>query len=158
MLATASWAGGLGLLVLVLLPAARRQMEPGAFTAFSGRLLVRIQSLAWLSLTLLAATGMFQLSANINYNGFLAIDSRWALAILVKHVLFGGVLLISAYITWGIGPSIQRQLMVVSRRQTENDQALSALDRLQKRQTLLMKANLVMGAAILALTALARVS
>jgi uncharacterized membrane protein len=158
MLATTLWVGGLGLVVLLILPAARRAMDLKAYLEFSGRLVNQVQSLGWFALLLLVGTGMFQLSSNPNYNGFLAINNRWAIAILVKHLLFGGVLLISAYITWGIGPALRRKAMVAAHKGADRPDAAADVEMLQKRQSLMMKANIVLGVIILALTALARIS
>ncbi len=48
----------------------------------------------WFCLGVIGATGLFQMSANTNYSGFLAINNPWSQAILIKHllvVLFLGV-------------------------------------------------------------------
>lgn len=158
MLGTTIWVGGLGFVVLLILPAARRQMDLKAYRNFSGKLLTQVQSLGWLSLLLLTGTGLFQMSSNPNYNGFLAINNRWAVAILTKHILFGGVLLISAYITWGLAPAYRRQAMISAHKGVDDPTSGAELERLQTRQALLMKANIVLGVIILALTALARIS
>jgi len=158
MVGTTFWVGGLGVAVLLILPAARRHMDASNYMRFSGTLLKQIQSLGWFSLLLLLGTGMFQMSSNPNYNGFLAINNRWAVAILIKHILFGGVLLLSAYITWGLGPALSRQALVAARKGVENPEAVAELERLQRRESILMKANIGLGAVILGLTALARIS
>ncbi len=158
MLSTAAWVGGLGLAVLMIFPAARRSMEPAAYAKFSVKLSGQIQSLGWICLMLLTGTGMFQLSSNPNYNGFLAINNRWAVAILTKHILFGAVLLVSAYLTWGIGPALKRQALVTAHKGPGDLSAAAQLEKLQQREALLMKANIGLGVAILVLTALARIS
>jgi len=158
MLATSVWLGGLGLAVWLVLPAARRQMNEDAYRAFSEKTLRQVQAVAWFCLLVLAGTGMFQMSSNPNYNGFLAIDNRWAAAILIKHVLFGGILLLSAYLTWGLGPSLRRHAFLVSARGSSQPALAAGLQALERREALLMKINLVLGVAVLVLTALARIS
>ena len=107
----------------------------------------------WISLLLLVGTGLFQMSANPNYQGFLAISNRWAAAILVKHLVFFVMVGVSAYLTWGLLPCLGR----VALRQSRGLEAPEA-EQLQRRETSLMRLNLVLGALVLALTAIARVS
>ena len=108
MLATVVWIGGLAALALFVLPAARAALEPGPYAAFLGALQRRLDSLGWFSLLVLAATGLFQMSASPHYQGFLAIQNLWAGAILIKHLLFFGMAGTSAYLTWGLAPRLRR--------------------------------------------------
>ena len=78
MLATIVWIGSLTSLAILVLPAARRSLAPEAFAALLGNLQRRLDNLGWLSIIVLAGTGLFQMSANPNYPGFLAITNRWA--------------------------------------------------------------------------------
>jgi O-antigen ligase len=93
------------------------------------------------------------MSASPNYQGFLAIDNRWAVAILVKHLVFFTMIGVSAFITWGLLPRLQRAAM----RQAHGLEATEA-EKLQRQQTALLRLNLALGALVLALTAVARVS
>ena len=91
------------------------------------------------------------MSANPNYEGLLNISNRWAAWMLLKHGLFIGMIGISAYLTWGILPALRR----IAMRQAKGLDAQDAAQ-LQKRETLLLRINLVLGVLILGLTALAR--
>lgn len=153
MLATVIWIGGLAALGLFVLPAARRALDEPAYAAFLSALQTRFDPLSWFSLTLLAATGMFQMSANPNYNGFLAVDTAWAYAILVKHLLFFGMTGLSAYLTWGLLPQLRRLAL---RRAKTGDLPAAEAARLERQQLRLMQLNLALGIVILALTAIAR--
>jgi uncharacterized membrane protein len=153
MLATVAWIGGLVALVVIVLPAARRTLKPDSYARLLEQIQRRLDPLAWLSLAVLLVTGLFQLSANPNYEGFLNFSSRWAVSILIKHILFFGMIGISAYLTWGILPALRRIAMLQSKGiETEN------ADQLQAREAFLLRINLILGLLILGFTALARAS
>jgi uncharacterized membrane protein len=153
MLATILWIGGLAALVLIVLPAARQALESGPYAAFLERLQRRLDPLAWFSLVLLIATGMFQMSASPQYEGFLSVTSAWAAAILLKHLFFFAMIGVSAYMTWGVLPALRRMALIQSRSKVVDEQELS---RLQRREALLVRLNLVLGVIVLAFTAIAR--
>lgn len=151
MLATVAWIGGLVAVVILVLPAARKSLEPETYAHFLEQLQRRLNPLGWLSLAVLLATGLFQMSANPNYEGLLSISNRWAASMLIKHILFIGMIGVSAYLTWGILPALRR----IAMRQAKGLDAQAA-EQLQSRETLLLRINLVLGVLILGLTALAR--
>ncbi len=104
---------------------------------------------------MMIVTGLFQMSAHPSYQGFLTIGNRWAAAILVKHLLVGVMVLLSGYLTWGLNPALQRlQLLQASGKEMGE----SEIKRLRQRETLLLRANLGLSIAVLAMTAWARVS
>mgnify|MGYP001815174241 CR=1 FL=1 len=151
MLATVIWIGGLCALALLVLPAAHRVLDSSAYAGLLAAIQKRLNPLAWLSLLVLIATGMFQLSANSNYQGFLTIDNRWSLVMLVKHITFLFMVLTSAYLTWGLLPKIQRAALKKARGNGSPESAL-----LQQREQAIINLNLILGVLILAFTALAR--
>ena len=153
MLATVAWIGGLVALSVLVLPAARQSLDDKAYAALIGRLRRRLDPLGWACLIALAATGMFQMSANPNYQGFLAIDNRWAVAILIKHLVFLAMIGVSAFLTWGIMPRLERAALLASRGQEPPE-----AQRWQQKEKMLLWFNLVLGVLVLALTALARAS
>lgn len=153
MLATVAWLGGLAGMALFVLPAARKTLDPAAYSMFLGHIQPRLQNVAWFSLALLSVTGLFQMSANPSYEGFLAVNNTWAMAILVKHLVIGLMVLTSAYVTWGLLPVIKRTAMLRAAGGTV-DPAEAA--RLEKRELLLLNVNLVLSVVVLLLTALAR--
>ncbi|HWQ83590.1 MAG TPA: CopD family protein, partial [Anaerolineales bacterium] len=111
----------------------------------------RLDPIAWLCLAVLVATGLFQMSANPNYTGFLAVDNRWAAAILIKHLVIGIMVAVSAYQTWVILPGLRRIALLQARgRETPE------IDTLRKREAVLLTVNLVLAGIVLALTAAAR--
>ena len=153
-LATVVWVGGLVTLAWLVIPAARGSLEPAAYGALLEKVESRLQGVGWFSLVLLTVTGMFQLSANANYTGFLAINNRWALAIVLKHLAVGAMVLVSAYLTWGLMPELRRAAL----RQAKGLAAPEAGLALRRREQLLLRLNLGLALAVLALTALARAS
>jgi uncharacterized membrane protein len=145
MLATVVWIGSLSALALLVLPAAQRSLSATALADLLTALQRRLDPLAWLSLLVLTATGLLQMSASPSYDGLLAITNPWAAAILVKHLVIAGMVGISAWITWGVLPALQRQ-----RDATAADPAAT------QRAVWLLRLNLILGIVVLGLTAIAR--
>lgn len=153
MLATVLWIGGLAALSALIIPAARSSLEPEQYAKLLGALQRRLDPLAWLCLAALFATGLLQMSANENYNGFLAIDSPWAIAILVKHLLIILMIGISAALTWGVLPGLRRAALLQAHGRNTPE-----ISHLQRRETWMLRINLILGVLVLALTAIARAS
>ena len=149
MLATVIWIGGQAVFALLIVPSARRALDPTAFTALIEKFQARFDALGWFSVAVLLGSGMLQMSASPHYEGFLTISNPWAGAILVKHILFAVMVAISAVLTWGVLPATRRAAL----RQQPDE-----LDRLHKRQIRLVRLNLLLGVLVLALTAFARAS
>jgi uncharacterized membrane protein len=150
MLATVIWVGGLASLSILILPAAGRTLEVSAYSRLLEAIQRRLDPLSWLCLAVLVGTGLFQMSANPNYQGFLVFNNRWAVAILIKHLVFGGMILTSAYLSWGLLPRLRRAAL---RRAAEEETT-----GLRVQEIRLLQINLVLSILILALTALARAS
>lgn len=153
MLATVVWIGGLTSMVLFVLPAARSSLGPQEYAGFLDRVTRKLDPLGWLSLTVLVGTGLFQMSASPNYAGFLVIGNRWAVAIFIKHLVFGAMIAVSAYLTWGVLPALRRLAL---RRAAGQDTSEAA--RWGQRETQLLRLNLILAVLVLGLTALARAS
>jgi uncharacterized membrane protein len=158
MLATVVWIGGLAAISLIVLPAARRSLSSDKMAALMAAIQKRLSPLAWFSLAVLVGTGLFQMSASPNYDGFLAIENTWAAAILVKHLVFLVMILLAAYQTWGVMPALQRAMLRQARQpdQATSTEAVVGVTRLQRREDLLTAFNLALGVIVLLLTAVAR--
>jgi uncharacterized membrane protein len=150
MLATVLWLGSLASLSLLVLPALQK-VDAKSQSILLAAIQKRLDPLGWFSLALLLATGMFQMSANANYEGFLAISGQWASSILVKHIFFGLMIVVSAAQTWWLLPTMQRAML---RQQKNGD--VAEVEALQKREALLLNLNLILAILILGMTALAR--
>lgn len=154
MLAAVSWLGGLAALAILVLPAARQTLKPAERLAFVTAVQRRLEPLAWFSMALLAASGLFQMSSNPHYDGFLSTSGQWSLAILSKHILGLLMVVISAVQTWEVLPAIQRALMRAGKGLTDEAELLH----LQKREERLLRLNIALSLLILAATAFARAS
>jgi uncharacterized membrane protein len=152
MLATVVWIGGLAALILLFLPAARKELDAAAYANLLAAVQRRLDPLSWICLLVLVGTGLFQMSANSNYQGFLAVGNRWAAAILIKHLVFLVMVLVSAYITWGLLPRLQRLALLQARGQPADAGSLL------RQEANLLRLNLILGVIVLALTAVARAS
>ena len=154
MLATVIWLGGLAAIAILVLPAAKRVLKPADQLAFIEGIQKRLEPLAWFSLATLVATGLFQLSVNPHYDGFLSTTGQWSLAILTKHIMVIVMIVVSAIQTWEVLPAIRRGLMRVEKGQADEVE----MEHLQKRETLLLQLNIGLSILILAATAFARAS
>jgi uncharacterized membrane protein len=154
MLATVAWLGGLAAIATLVLPAAKRVLKPADQLAFIEAMQRRLEPLAWFSLAILIVTGLFQLSVNPHYDGFLSTSGQWSLTILSKHILVVLMVVVSAIQTWEVLPAIRRGLMRVEKGQVDNVE----VQRLKKRETLLLRLNIGLSILILAATAFARAS
>ena len=137
---------------VLILPISRRVLKPIDELALLDGIQKRLEPIAWFSVSLLIVTGLFQMSVNPHYNGFLSTSGQWALAILAKHTLVAALVAVSAVYTWDVLPSMRRALM--RRQKAEEDEIL----RLQRRERSLLTASLVLAALILLATAVMRAS
>lgn len=153
MLATVVWIGGLTTLSVIVLPAAQKTLDRSSFAALLTQIQARLQQVGWFSLAVLGVTGMFQMSANPSYGGLLVIDNDWAIAIFSKHIVIGLMILVSGYVTWGLLPTLKRNAL---RRAAgrDVDEALEA--RLQRRETWMLRMNVLLSIIVLLCTAWAR--
>ena len=152
MVATVIWIGGLSALSLFIIPA-RQSLEPLAYLKLLDGIQRKLDPVSWFSLATLAATGMFQLSSNPNYQGILVLNNRWAAAIFLKHLIFLAMTGISMYMSWGLFPKIRRVAFSSAKGLgSERDLPYSQIE------NRLIRLNFFLGILVLALTAVARVS
>jgi uncharacterized membrane protein len=152
LLATVTWIGSLVSISLLVLPAAARTLKPADQLDLISAIQKRLEPVAWFSLSLLVATGLFQMSVNIHYNGFLSTSNQWSISILIKHILVVIMIVVSAVQTWEVLPAIRRALM---RKEKASPEELAVL---QRREQLLLRTNLVLAVLILLAAAFARAS
>lgn len=152
MLAVIVWIGSLVAINLLILPASRRTLNLSDQLNLISALQKRLEPIAWFSISVLAFTGLIQMSTSEHYNGFLNISTQWSLAILAKHILGGLMIVVSAIQTWEVIPAIQRILIKKEKAET------AELVTLQKRESRLININIVLSVLALGATAIARVS
>jgi uncharacterized membrane protein len=149
LLATVVWLGGMALMALVAWPA----LGKGSLAA-NQWLILQQKFLPWVngSLVLLLITGFFQMTTDENYTGFLAVDSVWAWAILIKHLAFGGMVILTLYMQLSLYPAIERTKLLMEKRPKT---ATATQAELQQKEVRLLRLNLMCATAVLFCTAVA---
>ena len=153
MLATATWVGSLAAISLLILPSMKRTLDPDTQLIFIEALQKRLEPIAWFSISLLIVTGLFQMSVNPHYDGFLSTSTQWSLAILTKHILGVFMVVTSAIQTWEVIPAIRRAIVMSKKSKNKEE-----LESLRRREILLLRINLGLSVLILGATAVARTS
>jgi uncharacterized membrane protein len=149
LLATVVWFGSLVIMSLIALPA----LQKGSVAA-NNWLGLQKQLTPWanISLMLLLITGFVQMTNDVNYSGFLAIDSTWAWAMLVKHIAFGLLAALTVYLQFGLYPAAARIALLAEKRP---NLAQPEKEKLIRREKQVLWLNLICAVAILFCTAVA---
>jgi Predicted integral membrane protein len=153
LLATVTWVGSLAGISFLILPAMQRSLDPETQLVFIEAMQKRLEPIAWFSMSLLLVTGLFQMSVNPHYDGFLSTSTQWSLAILTKHLLGIIMVVVSAIQTWEVIPAIRRA--IIKSKKSKNTEEL---DVLRRREILLLRMNFGLSTLILLATAFARAS
>ena len=153
LLATVAWVGSLAGVSFLVLPAMKRALEPETQLVFIEAMQKRLEPIAWFSMSLLVLTGLFQMSVNPHYDGFISVSTQWSLAILTKHLLGIVMVVVSAIQTWEVIPAIRRA--IVRSKKSKNAEELDAL---RRREVFLLRMNFGLSILILLATAFARAS
>lgn len=153
LLATVAWVGSLAGVSLLILPAMKRSLNAENQLVFIEAMQRRLEPIAWFSMTLLVLTGLFQMSVNPHYDGFLSASTQWSLAILTKHMFGILMVVVSAIQTWEVIPAIRRAIV----RSKKSDNA-DEIESLRRREVLLLRVNFGISIFILLATAFARAS
>ena len=152
LLATVAWIGCIISISILILPAAGKILKPADHLALIEAMQKRLEPIAWFCMSLLLLTGLFQMSVNPHYDGFLSTSTQWSLASLVKHILGIFMVVASAIQTWEVIPAIRRTLM--NKKKADEGQVIA----LQKKEILLLRINFGLSILILLATAFARAS
>jgi hypothetical protein len=117
-------------------------------------LVLQQKFLPWVngSLILLLITGFFQMTNDENYTGFLAVDSVWSWAILLKHLAFGVMVSLTLYVQFSLYPAVERTRLLMEKRPKT---ATSSQAELQQKEIRLLRLNLLCAAIVLFCTAVA---
>jgi uncharacterized membrane protein len=151
--ATVTWVGSLAGVAILVLPAMKKTLDSETQLVFIEALQKRLEPIAWFSMSMLLVTGMFQMSVNPHYDGFLSTSTQWSLAILIKHIFGIVMVVVSAIQTWEVIPAIRRA--IVRAKKSDNAQEI---DSLRKKEIQLLRANFGLSLLILLATAFARAS
>jgi uncharacterized membrane protein len=150
LIASVVWIGGLAVFSLFVWPEAKRTLKnPDESHELVLRLYSRFRPAANVSLVVLLGTGMLQLGADDNYKGFLTFTNTWTIAMLLKHIAFGGMVILTAMLQFGVVPALERETLLAARGQPHH------LEALLQRQTRLIRWLLWLGVVVLIFTAVA---
>ena len=151
--ATVAWVGSLAAVALLVLPAMQRTLDAENQLVFIEAMQRRLEPIAWFSMSVLLATGLFQMSVNPHYDGFLSTSTQWSLAILTKHLLGIVMVVVSAIQTWEVIPAIRRSIV-----RSKKSSNAAEIDSLRKKEASLLRLNFGLSLLILLATAFARAS
>jgi uncharacterized membrane protein len=151
--ATVTWVGSLAGVSMLVLPAMKRSLDSEHQLVFIEAMQKRLEPIAWFSMSLLLVTGLFQMSINPHYDGFLSTSTQWSLAILIKHIFGILMVVVSAIQTWEVIPAIRRA--IVRSRKSEN---AGEIESLRRKEITLLRMNFGLSLLILLATAFARAS
>jgi uncharacterized membrane protein len=153
LLATVTWIGSLAGISFLILPAMRQSLNPETQLVFIEAMQKRLEPIAWFSMSLLVLTGLFQMSVNPHYDGFISVSTQWSIAILTKHLLGIVMVIVSAIQTWEVIPAIRRAIL-----KSKKTQNVGELESLRQREILLLRINFGLSILILLATSFARAS
>ncbi len=149
LIATVIWIGGLLIFTLIVWPLARITLDSDAQRKFVLAFNKRYRPLANLSLVLLLGTGMIQVGADEHYEGLFTFSNSWTIAMLFKHLAFGGMVLLAGIIQFAVVPSLDHALLLA-----QKDEGV-ALQAAIQRETHLLRFMLGLGLVVLICTAIA---
>ena len=149
LLATVVWLGGTALMAFIAWPALRQ----GTLSTNQWFLLQK-RFLPWVNaaLVILLITGFIQMTNDANYNGFLAIDSLWAWAMLLKHIAYGGMVVLTAYLQFSLYPTMARLALLA---ESHPETAAAEREKLTAREIRYLRLNVLAASAVLLFTAIA---
>lgn len=149
LLATVIWLGGLALFVLVAWPALRQgTLESNQWVLLQKRFMPWANG----ALVILLISGFVQMTNDIHYNGFLVLDSIWAWSMLLKHIAYAGMVIISFYLQGILYPAMSRVSQLLA-----SKPKLAAVEtaQLSQREQTLLRLNLFCAVLVLLFTAVA---
>src|SRR5215212_2111932 len=120
--ATVTWVGSLAGVSLLVLPAMKKALNAENQLIFIEAMQRRLEPIAWFCMSLLLVTGLFQMSVNPHYDGFLSTSTQWSLAILIKHLLGIVMIVVSAIQTWEVIPAIRRGILLLKKNKMDPDE------------------------------------
>ncbi|MGB1249430.1 MAG: CopD family protein [Candidatus Promineifilaceae bacterium] len=149
LLTTVVWLGGLVVMALIAFPAwFQASLSDNQWFNFQSKLTPYVNA----SMAVLWITGFYQMTVDVQYTGFLAIDSSWAVAILLKHVAVIAMTGIGLYSQFRILPAFERIELL---QRAKPKLAAEERARVQLQEGQLLRVNLVCAVLVLLFTAIA---
>lgn len=153
MIATVIWLGGLTTVALFVLPFIQKEISPGERETLLSGLQGFLNPVGWSCLVILVGTGLFQMSAHPSYDGFLAIDNAWAVALFLKHIIILLMVTAMGFMTWFVIPGLKR---IALKQKLGKDFSQSELKKFRNQEKFILLANLILAIFVLIFTAWAR--
>jgi uncharacterized membrane protein len=148
--ATVVWLGGMVIFSMFVWPEARRSIAEGNENRrFLLNLQRRFRPIGNFSLIVLLGTGMVQMAADPNYEGLLTFENTWSVAMLLKHIAFGGMVLVMLVLQFAIVPAVERAILLANKGQPGQ---LAAIQYRESRLNMLL---IGLGTVVLIFTAIA---
>jgi uncharacterized membrane protein len=149
LLSTVVWLGGVALMAFIAWPALRQ----GALSANQWFHLQK-RFLPWVNaaLVLLLVTGFIQMTNDENYEGFLVLESLWAYAMILKHLAYLSMVVLTVYLQFVLYPSMTRLALLMESRPEMAD---SENEKLARREIRYLQLNVICAMAVLFFTAIA---
>ena len=151
--ATVVWIGGLLVTMILVWPAIRRTLEasPALYRLLS-QIRKRFYPISNLALAALIVTGLFQMTADSNYNGFLTFDNTWSKIMLLKHIVVGLMAVAGLVLQYGVAPELERTSLLLEHGKG-TDETDNQWQKLRRRETQLTWINGLLGLSVLAFSA-----
>jgi putative copper export protein len=112
----------------------------------------RFYPISNLALVALIVTGLFQMTANPNYDGFMTFDSTWSQVMLVKHIVVGLMAVAGLLLQYAVAPNLERTSLVLEHGKA-TDEHNSQWQKLRQREMWLTWLNGLLGLSVLAFSA-----
>jgi uncharacterized membrane protein len=151
--ATVIWIGGLLVTMLLVWPAIRRtlEMSPALYRLLS-QIRKRFYPISNLALVALIVTGLFQMTADEHYNGFLTFDNTWSQVMLVKHIVVGLMAIAGLLLQYAVAPDLERTSLLLEHGKGTDEHNIK-WQQLRQRETWLTWLNGLLGLSVLAFSA-----
>ena len=149
-LATVVWIGGILIITLLVIPEVNRILtdQPALYQVLL-RLRKRFAPLSNLALVTLITTGLFQMTADPNYDGLMQFNNNWSQIMLIKHILIAIMALVGLFLQFSIAPALERTSLLLERGKGEK----ADWQKLRQREAQLTWVIVVLALLILAMSA-----
>lgn len=113
-LATVIWIGGILIITLLVIPEVNRILvdQPALYQVLL-RLRKRFAPISNLALVALITTGLFQMTADPNYDGLMQFNNTWSQIMLIKHILIVVMALVGLFLQFSIAPALERTTLLL---------------------------------------------
>lgn len=153
MVATVVWFGGLVTVALFILPFIQKNLKIEEREKILNTIQSKLNPIGWMCLFILTGTGMFQMSEHPSYQGFLAIDNSWAIALFIKHLFIILMVFAMGYMTWIVIPELKK---IALKQKLGKEISQVEMIKVRKKEELIIWTNFVLAVFVLIFTAWAR--